>query len=356
MTRLLLLPILLLVSSVTFAQDVAGDTSALSTGQANESVKPFSSLSLSFTAGTVGLGFDLEAPVTSWLKVRAGASFMPHVNINKGDYVIHVGENPDVAKDTKIFNTLTELTSYKVNPNVAMERQPVMNNAKLLFDIYPLKNKDWHATVGVYYGSRQLYRGENKLDEGPSLMSFSMYNNLHRMAVNDEPIVVGKTYVYLADNIVEKLLEYGSMGIPVGKFANDIFDDEGKLIHEKGSMFNMLPDQNCMITEKSYVNKFKPYVGIGYNGRISSKDPRWMVGFDVGAMFLGSPSLVMTRMEQTSTYNEKTDKFVVKNYYYDIDINKDIYDYTSNFKSKVNFLNSLKVYPVLELRLSYKIF
>lgn len=313
-------------------------------------------LNIAFTAGSAGLGFDLEMPITSWLKVRTGADFMPHLT-SSHQFTIQVGEEYSKDNTEKMIDVLHDLTGNKVDEEITMDIHPVMNNAKLLFDIYPLTNKHWHATAGFYYGSGTFAKGANNIKEAPSMVAVSMYNNLHRIATNDEPIIVGSTYVYLADDIKEKLIGYGRMGIDMGHYANDIYDEEGNMIHAKGDKFLMEPDNLCELTETMYVNKFKPYIGIGYSGKISDKDDRWKFGVDCGAMFWGGhPTMTMTRKEQTSVYNEKTDKFDITNYFYDIDLTRDVYDLPSNVQKRVDSVKSLKIYPVIELRLAYRLF
>lgn len=316
------------------------------------------SMDFGVSAGTTGLGFEADTKLSKWIHVRIGASFMPHMTFSRNmslSVMDKNGQNAISASQTKqIYETMNNLVGTKPNTEVRFNRTPTMNNAKILVDVYPLKNKHWHATAGLYYGNETVIKGENDINDAPTLMIASMYNNIHRIAVNEEPIIIGNTYTYLSDDVTNKLLSYGKTGIIMGKFTNDICNDEGEIIHSKGDMFLLEPDASCMVTEKVTVNKFRPYIGFGYSHGISKKDERWTFGFDMGIMFWGGhPSVIMTRKEQTSEYNEKKDKFDVTNKYYDIDITRDITDYNSRY---IDFMKKISAYPVLDLRLAYRIF
>lgn len=330
------------------------------------SVKPFSHLDFSLTAGTTGVGVDLSAPITSWLNVRAGASITPRINI-PGDYALQVGETPEKPtydKNGKLQQTKLEkiqelmygLTGYEIDNTVRMNRMPSIQNVKLLFDIMPLKNKNWHATVGFYYGSRRIAYAENAITECSSLCGVAMYNNMHRMAVNNIPITVGYDDVYINSTLAKRFKSYGKMGMPMGKYANDIYDDNGKLLHQQGSTFLLEPDGDNLVKAEAYANRFRPYVGIGYSGALSKKTDKWHIGLDLGAMYWGKTSLITTRKEQTSQYNDAKERWETTNYFYDIDLTRDVTNLPSSVSRQVDLIKSLHVYPVAELRLTYRIF
>lgn len=352
-----LLSLLILTLSISAsAQDADMGTSA----------KPFSHLDLSVTAGSTGIGVDLSAPLTDWLDVRAGASITPRINI-PGDYALQVGETPEKPtydKNGKLQQTKLEkiqelmygLTGYEIDNTVRMNRMPSIQNVKFLFDIKPLKNKNWHATVGFYYGSRKVAYAENAITECSSLCGVAMYNNMHRMAVNNIPITVGYDDVYINSTLAKRFKAYGKMGVPMGSFVNDIYDDNGTLLHAKGSTFLLEPDGDNLVKAEAYANRFRPYVGIGYSGAMSKKTDKWHIGLDLGAMYWGKTSLITTRKEQTSQYNDDKERWETTNYFYDIDLTRDVTNLPSSVSRQVDLIKSLHVYPVAELRLTYRIF
>lgn len=329
--------------------------------------KPFSYLDVSVTAGTTGIGIELATPLTSWLSVRAGASTTPRINF-PGDYTLQVGEKaekPSYDKDgnlkptkfEKIQELMFGLTGTMIDKTVRMNRKPTIDNVKFLLDIRPLKNKHWYATVGCYYGSSKVAYAQNDILECPSLTGVVMYNNMYRMAVNDIPITIGYDDIYMSSDIAKRFKSYGRMGVPMGKFTSDIMDEESnEVLHEKGSTFLLEPDGDNLVQAECYVNRFRPFVGIGYEGAISKKNKHWLIGTNLGVMYWGTPKVITKRKEQTTTYDNEAMKYVTTNHYYDIDLAADVEDLPKTVKRQVDFFKSLPVYPVAELKISYRIF
>ncbi len=61
---------------------------------------------------------------------------------------------------------------------------PTMNNFKLLVDVHPFRNKNWHVTTGFYWGPSKVAKAENAVYDGTSLVAVSMYNNLYERVKN----------------------------------------------------------------------------------------------------------------------------------------------------------------------------
>lgn len=356
MKTTLLSLLILTISIPASAQDAGMDLS----------LKTFSHLDVSVTAGTTGIGVDVSTPLTPWLSVRAGASFTPHINI-PGDYALQVGEkaekptydkngNLQQTKLEKIQELMYGLTGYEIDRSIRMNRKPSVQNVKFLLDIHPLKNKNWHATAGIFYGSSKVAYAENDISECTSLCGVSMYNNLYRMAVNNIPITVGYDDVYINSTLAKRFKAYGKMGVPMGTFVDDIYDEEGNVIHKKGSTFLLEPDKDNLVNAECHANNIRPYIGIGYTGAISKNNDRWKIGFDLGAMYMGKVSVITTRKEQTSAYNDKTERWETTNYFYDIDLTKDVENLPKSISHQVDLLKALEIYPVAEFRLIYRIF
>ena len=176
--------------------------------------KLFNHLSIGYTLGTDGLiGFDVASPIGNYVAVRAGYTFMPKFKA-------------DVDVNYKVNGT-----PYKAN----IEGKLNMGNFKLLFDVYPFKEKSFHFTAGAYMGTSKLIKADSK-----------------------------------------KPLEGVAPGaqVQIGNKAENMFgtDAEGH-VHGRTS-----------------VNSFKPYIGLGF-GRAIPKKNRVSVSCDFGVKFWGKPGL-----------------------------------------------------------------
>ena len=177
--------------------------------------KLFNHLSIGYTLGTDGLiGFDVASPIGNYVAVRAGYTFMPKFKA-------------DVDVNYKVNGT-----PYKAN----IEGKLNMGNFKLLFDVYPFKEKSFHFTAGAYMGTSKLIKADSK-----------------------------------------KPLEGVAPGaqVQIGNKAENMFgtDAEGH-VHGRTS-----------------VNSFKPYIGIGFGRVVSNKFCN--VSCDLGVMIWGKPKVEM---------------------------------------------------------------
>lgn len=325
----------------------------LSASAQEQEVKPFQHFDVGLTAGSTGVGIDFSAPINSWLTVRAGASYMPRVNVpfkyafSLGD--VTGGTREDMSGNStrfkKVNELMTSLTGTSISSVVHMDRHTMLDNVKLLFDVYPLKNKHWHATVGFYYGSRTFAYGENVIEDATNFIAVSMYNEMYQKAVNNEPVTGGTTF---PEEIRQKFISYGKAHVYLGKFTHDITSADGRVIAKEGETFYLEPDEDCKVTADARVNRFRPYLGIGYDGRLSKSDDRWRIGFNAGCMFWGGiPSVIVKLKEQDITSP------VAK--YHEIDLMNDVTDLPYYAQKEADLVNALPVFPVLELRLSYRL-
>jgi len=174
-----------------------------------------------------------------------------------------------------------------------------------------------------------------------------MYNEMYRKAVNNEPIL-SSTGQDFPEEIRQKFISYGKAHIYLGRFTHDITDENGNTIYKEGETFYLEPDENCEITADAQVNRFRPYIGIGYDGRISKHNDRWNIGFNAGVMFWGGTPSVIVKMKSPdlSTPDAK---------YYVINLMDDVTDLPYYAKKEADIVNALPVFPVLELRLSYRL-
>ncbi len=321
-------------------------TSSFAQLQATEEVKTdkniLNHLDGSITLGTTGLGVDLAMPIGNSVQVRTGFTFFPHYEQTM-HFGVQVGEDSDPTvqndKFTKLSNTLNEMFAFEVDRNVDMEGKPTMKNFKLLVDVFPFRNKHWHVTTGFYWGPSTVATAENAAYDATSLVCVSVYNRLYERVetsyesykrfLEGDPgdlvpyIKVGGQELVASEELYNKFKSYGRMGVHIGDYKD-------------GSPYMMEPDEDNMAKCKIKVNNFRPYLGFGYGGRLSKRSDRNWISFDCGAMFWGGTPQIITHEG--------------------VDLAKDVENISGKVGRYVRFFKAFKVYPVLELRLTHRIF
>ncbi|MDH6356579.1 hypothetical protein [Parabacteroides sp. PF5-9] len=114
------------------------------TSYAQDEVKPFKHMSVSVNAGTLGVGIQLASPVTSWLSLRTGVMMFQYTY----DY-----DYKDV-----IYYEVEEGVSLDYEAVIPMKAKANMVNGLLLADFFPLRNKRFHVTGGMYIGTSDIIK------------------------------------------------------------------------------------------------------------------------------------------------------------------------------------------------------
>ena len=332
---LILIATFLVVPSGIFAQTIAErqhKSYSEIVEEATRDKKMFNHMDLSLTAGTTGVGFDIAMPAGDFLRLRTGAAFMPHFNY-KMKFDIQVGDDP--SQSAKRFETLSDylkqMTGYDVDDHVDMIGKPTLNNFKFMLDVLPLKNKYFHITIGFYAGPSMVAKATNAVEDMTSLMAVSIYNNIYKKVLNEDDIFAG---VEFPPAINAKILNAGTMGMPVGTFGRDMTLNDGRSF-KAGDTYMMYPNHDNMIKIKMKTDVFKPYLGVGYGGPVS-KDKRYSLAFECGFLSLGEAPKVLTHEG--------------------VDLERDLSSVASQIKSYVNLVKNMKVYPVLDIRLTRNLF
>ena len=151
-----------------------------------------------------------------------------------------------------------------------------LGTAKLLLDVFPFRNTPFHFTTGFYIGTDEIIKAENTIP----VTAFD----------KGEGILIG-------DYIVE-------------------FDQDG------------------IAKATIKVNKFRPYVGIGFGRSV----PRGRIGVsgDLGVQFWGTPKV----------YEKQTGK--------DLEVTKS--DLGSDSDKYFDIMSKITVYPALTIRICGRIF
>jgi len=307
---------------------------------------PFQNLNVGITMGTTGLGVELSSPLTRTIHVRTGFEYMPRWEKTLTFDLQTFNEDGGISASNyeQMAAKIEKFTGYKAKSSVDMECNPTFWNFKLMFDVYPFRNKHWHVTAGFHWGPSKIGEAINSMQDMPSLFAVNMYNHLYYIADQD------KNYdnilpIYVFDNgrelnmdptLRDAIIDLGHVGIRLGDYSHDVTDEEGNIVHKAGSSYIMQPDADCTVSAKCYTNSFKPYLGFGYDGRLLKEDPSWHIGFDCGLMFWGGTPNIVTH-DGTSLTHE------VEN------IDNRVGDY-------VKLIKGIKVFPVLNLRITKQIF
>ncbi len=169
-----------------------------------------------------------------------------------------------------------DYTKYKKAYKGEVEGHVKWGNAKVLLDYYPFSDKTFHATIGAYIGSDEIADAKN----------------------------------------VDKIINVGP--------------DEGIVIGD----YLISPDADGYAKAAIKVNKFKPYVGIGFGRSVPRR--RIAFGGDFGIKIWGKPSVY----EKQSGHDVKVES-------------QDIDDRDGGI---IKTISKISIWPVLTLRLTGRIF
>ena len=281
----------------------------------------FQHLDLALSLGTSGIGIELASPICESAQVRIGYEFMPHFRRHKS-FDVMVGNEPSrqydetgCRKETdydKVREMMYEEIGLDMLDHVDFTGRFTMQNFKFLVDIFPLyDNKKLHFTVGFYWGPSEFATMESDRGFNGTISCITYYNKKHAAASEGELIK-----------------SFGTAGINVGTFANNILDADGRMIHKAGEPYKMTGGDQGTISIPVTSNSFKPYLGVGYTSQLLKKRKDIKFAVTGGVMFWGGTPSMYTPDG--------------------INITKDI-----NHKdwSSVNLISKLKVYPTIGIRI-----
>ena len=306
----------------------------------------FSHLDISLTAGTDGIGLDFSTPINSWLGIRGGFSFIPSVTAEKAmslnDSTLVNGAA--VNKFDDISEVFGELTGYELKDRIMMCGQTEFYNGRLMFDFRPFNNKNWYLTAGCWFGNSQIASVKNAPESMPTLLAIGTYNHYANKLLDPE-VMAGNT-PFISFNDLELYIDYDEIFVQYGEF--DIYKQSeliekmrthgplGGIMGKKdGETYRLSPDEQGLMRATVEVNAVKPYVGFGYEGPISKKSDKYLIGFDCGVLFWGGVPHFYTHDGSDLTY--------------------EVTDYNAQIDGYCRALKALPVYPVAHLRLIRRI-
>ena len=130
------------------------------------------------------------------------------------------------------------------------------------------------------------------------------------------------------------------------------------------------PNEDNMMIAKVKVNNFRPYLGFGYGGRLLKNDDRYRISFDAGVMFWGgTPKMLVTATHYAGfddgiemvevipgVFEEKQVRQAQEIYIKrEVDLAKDVCNIKGKVGDYVDVLKAFKVYPVINVRISRRL-
>ena len=304
----------------------------------------FNRLEIAANVGTTGVGLELASPITKWTKLRVGVDYMPKFTIPMTFGLDSYVDGQISDKFNRIQELMYEMSGMEIDKDIEMQSKPTMTTLRVLVDVYPFRNRHWHFTAGFFYGGNSVGKSLNKMQEMPSLLTLNMYNRFYddfkdiptsspeafQEYIIDNPInfpIIGEQWIdpdmdspdfQMFYDKIHSYQTYGELGIHVGD-------------HKDGTPYMMHPDSDGTVSAKAKVWRFRPYVGFGYGGAISS-DGRWTASFDAGVQFWGGAPKVTT---------------------HDGTVLNDLVDLRGKVDSYMNLMKALVVYPTIDFRIAY---
>lgn len=199
-----------------------------------------------------GLSFELAAPATNYLALRAGYNFIPKLKMDV-DFDTDFSDMSAATRNDPAFK------AYQIPEEITVEGKTDLGTAHVLVDIYPFQLSSFRVTLGAYFGADKIIKVYNKNDG--DLIGVTNWNK-----DSQDPTKL----------IALRALNGGKLD-KVGFDMGDYF---------------LEPDDKGNLEASIKVKKFRPYVGVGF-GRAVPRHSRVTCNFDLGVQFWGSPEIYM---------------------------------------------------------------
>lgn len=119
----------------------------------------FNHLGVSVHAATTGFGFELATPITNWVTMRVGGTFMPGFKFST-----------DVDGDfyNKIAEDIEGQYPFTVDVDASLKR----SQGSLIFNIYPFGSRyNFFIAAGAYFGGSKILKITGHSDELEAAMA-----------------------------------------------------------------------------------------------------------------------------------------------------------------------------------------
>ena len=307
--------------------------------------------------GSTGVGLEITAPLADFVQLRAGYTFVPAVQmpyavtIPGSDAAPTYDEEGELVPNT--FNRLTtllqDMTGCEVDDQFSAIATPHFRNFRLLADFYPVSSyRHWHLTAGFLWGTSTIGTLVNAPEEAPFTVALNTYNRTYDKALNDDPLISYGDFDLYNLTLSQKVLDHGRLGVEMGQRVAD------------GTPYILEPDEQGTIQATMQVNAFKPYLGTGYEAYLLPRSNQWIFSVEVGALLWGGAPRVLVS-DRVRTLAEKVDEYGYTYTEWDystttLDLVRDVRNVPGRPGELLSHVSRLKVYPVIELRLSRRLF
>ena len=300
------------------------------------------------TAGTAGIGIDLSMPIGDKVRVRAGYTFVPSVKTT-----MHFGlteektgssssgttggnTNGKISKERflRYKNAFGALTGYELSRSVAVYGRPTMQNGKLLVDVFPFRNKKWSLTGGIFFGPRSIARAYNTTEAMPLLLSVGMHNHLVSEAKRTMEQTGGKMGYITITGVDNDGVAYEYPLIIAGPESDLPMDlSKRKLMGFQLGDYFLTPDEDGMVKATAKTDPIRPYLGFGYGDYEPRGDKKYGVMLECGLLWWGGTPVVDCYGTDLATQHVK-----------------------GSVGGYINVIKALKVFPVINIRISRRLF
>ena len=315
----------------------------------------FNHMDLGVNVSSTGIGADISMPVGDFVRLRTGFTYMPKFKINSNFSVDFMGDI-DGDKLRRMRDMMSYFTDEPMKDNIDMKMTPSWTQFKFLVDVMPFKNnKHWSFTFGFYAGPSTVGNAVNDPADCATLVGINMYNSMYLKACKGEPMFRyedsnGRYHNFDIDGLGDRLIEARMMGAPMGYFPD-------------GSRAVLVPDKSNQAKAEMTISKFRPYLGLGYNTRLS-KDGKWKLDVDAGVMFLGgSPHVYVDNVYRVDSsepfdmisWDDEKFEWVAQEPMR-IDLTRDVTDVPGKVGDMVSTIKKFKCWPVVSITFSHRLF
>lgn len=133
----------------------------------------FKHVGLGVSGGTNGISVELSSPVTRWVQVRAGLSFMPNFKLNT---------DADV-----------EYSAYGYTKDTTIDLEGAFGRTQgsLIVNLYPLPWGSFYVAGGLYFGGNKLLKVKGHSDELEGVQNAGVEIGDYTLPVDDHGNVKG---------------------------------------------------------------------------------------------------------------------------------------------------------------------
>lgn len=236
--------------------------------------KPFQHIDVAVTGGTSGFGFDLATPLWKWGQLRVGGVFRPFrtygatFSLNMGDE--EIGEKINIPNERfdMMSNMMYSFTNTYPDKRVTMLGDLKMNDFKMLVDVFPVKkHRNFHVTVGFYYGNGTLISANVKQEYLKTLAAVNTFNTMYKRALGKESLmdiegIASDAGITLDGSLVfsstiERLRRWGRINTEIVRSVDDgngnitYYDANDMVVKTVNRYADFLPDEYVTNTRYS---------------------------------------------------------------------------------------------------------